>query len=96
MEFLRLKELLKEKGMSGKTLAEKIGITETSLSRIIKGKQQPGFELLLQISNELGVDIRDLFNSTKNSNFRTIYLKKDNSFIPIGQIKNFDFEKGID
>ncbi|NAS32441.1 helix-turn-helix domain-containing protein [Flavobacteriaceae bacterium R38] len=65
MSVLRLKEVLKEKEVSGKTLAETVGITETSLSRIIKGDQQPRFDLLLQIAETLDVDIRDLFNPTK-------------------------------
>lgn len=65
MNILRIKELLKEKGSTGKELAETIGITETSLSRIVKGDQQPRFELLLQIAETLDVDIKDLFYSTK-------------------------------
>ncbi len=65
MNILRIKELLKEKGSTGKELAETIGITETSLSRIVKGDQQPRFDLLLQIAETLDVDVKDLFNSTK-------------------------------
>ena len=59
-------EILKEKGVSGKDFAVKIGITETSMSRIIQGKQQPKPELLLKIAKALDVDIRELFISTKN------------------------------
>jgi transcriptional regulator with XRE-family HTH domain len=65
MTVLRLKEILKEKGVTGKEISSKIGSTETSLSRIIKGNQQPRFELLLQLADLLEVDMKDLFHSTK-------------------------------
>jgi transcriptional regulator with XRE-family HTH domain len=67
MSVLRLKEVLKEKEMSGKKLAEIVGITETSLSRIINGDQQPRFDLLLKIAQTLNVDIRELFHPTKEN-----------------------------
>ena len=67
MSVLRLKEILKEKNMSGKKLAEIVGITETSLSRIINNDQQPRFDLLLKIAQTLDVDIRELFYPTKES-----------------------------
>lgn len=67
MSILRLKEVLKEKDISGKKLAEIVGITETSLSRIINGDQQPRFDLLLKIAQTLDVDIRELFHPTKEN-----------------------------
>jgi len=76
MNILRLKEILKQKGISGKSLAETVGITETSLSRIINGDQQPRFELLLQIAKALDVDIRDLFIPTKENENPTEALQK--------------------
>jgi transcriptional regulator with XRE-family HTH domain len=76
MSVLRLKEVLKQKGISGKSLAETVGITETSLSRIINGDQQPRFELLLQIAEALDVDIRELFNATKEEQNPTEALQK--------------------
>lgn len=76
MNVLRLKEILRQKGMSGKSLAETVGITETSLSRIINGDQQPRFELLLQIAEALDVDIRDLFIPTKENENPTEALQK--------------------
>jgi transcriptional regulator with XRE-family HTH domain len=65
MTVLRIKEILKEKGITGKEISSKIGITETSLSRIIKGVQQPRFDLLLHLADILDVDVKDLFHSTK-------------------------------
>lgn len=76
MNVLRLKEILRQKGISGKSLAETVAITETSLSRIINGDQQPRFELLLQIAEALDVDIRELFIPTKVDENPTEALQK--------------------
>lgn len=87
MEILRLKEILKEKGMSGKDLAEAVKVTPASISNIVQGNSFPKPELLKAIADALEVDIKELFNSTVKSDTRTIYVKKDGVFVPIGQIK---------
>lgn len=66
MSILRLKELLKEKEMSGKTLAEKVQVTPASISNIVQGNSFPKPELLVNIAAVLDIDIKDLFYSTKN------------------------------
>ena len=65
MGILRLKEILKEKGITGKELAEKINISVTGMSNIVKGQSLPREEVLLQIAETLNVDLRELFISTK-------------------------------
>lgn len=87
MSVLRLKEILKEKGISGKELAEKVNVSENTISFIATGKTQPRFELLLLIAETLDIDIRELFNPTKDSNTENIYVQRDGSFVPIGEIK---------
>lgn len=67
MNVLRLKELLKEKGISGKHLADSVNVSENTISFIATGKTQPRFDLLLQIAETLDVDVRELFNSTKTT-----------------------------
>lgn len=61
--MLIIKEVIKEKGYSVTSLAEKIGMTQVSLSRIINGN--PTVETLEKIAVALNVDVRDLFVSTK-------------------------------
>lgn len=63
--LLRLKEVLKEKEMTGKDLAIKVGVSETTISQHVGGTQYPRPELLLKIATALDVDVRDLFKSTK-------------------------------
>lgn len=87
MEILRLKEILKEKGMSGKDLAEAVKVTPASISNIVQGNSFPKPELLKSIADTLEIDIKDLFNSTIKSDMETIYIKKDDTFVAIGKLK---------
>ncbi|MCK5136974.1 MAG: helix-turn-helix transcriptional regulator [Bacteroidales bacterium] len=64
MSYLRIKELLKERGLTAKELSEYLDIAENSLSRIITEKQQPRFELLEHIADQLGVEVWQLFRGS--------------------------------
>lgn len=63
--MLRLKEIMREKGITGKDLAEKVELSTTSMSAIVSGQSFPRSETLKLIADALDVDIRDLFESTK-------------------------------
>ena len=67
MNILRLRELLKEKEMTGKELAERVGVSQNTISNIVNGYSFPKPELLLSISEKLDVDLKDLFISTKQN-----------------------------
>lgn len=83
--ILRLKEVLKEKGVTGKELAQRLGMTETSISRMLNGLQYPKIETLLNIATALNVDIRDLFNSTTTAT--PLYIKNDKGdFVECGAL----------
>ncbi len=61
---LRIKEILRMKGMTQKELASKIGVAEISLSRSINGN--PNLETLLKISDALDIDISEIFAPRSN------------------------------
>lgn len=86
MDILRLKELFKEKKISSKDLSLKLGITENALSMIVNGKRQPRFELLLQIAQMIDVDVRDLFNSTKETATEKLFAFRDGSYQEVGSL----------
>ena len=88
MNVLRLKEVLKEKGISSLELSEKIKLSKTSISQILNENQQPRFETLLKIAMALDVDVRDLFNATKDNETETIYVLREGSYVSIGKINN--------
>jgi len=85
-EILRIKELLKEKKVSGKKLANLVQVTEASISNIVNGNSFPKPDLLLKIADVLNVDVKELFNSTKEGNKEKIYIKKDGGFVAIGEL----------
>ena len=61
----RIKVVLAEKQLSGKWLANEIGCTENTVSRLCSNKVQPSLENLLEIAEVLKVDIRELLRSSK-------------------------------
>ncbi|MFO7939547.1 MAG: helix-turn-helix transcriptional regulator [Bacteroidales bacterium] len=85
--MLRIKEIIKEKNLSSKEIAEKLSITGNAFSLIVNGKRQPRYEVLARIANALDVDIRELFHSTKEEN-RTnrLIVEHDGQYYPIGVI----------
>jgi DNA-binding XRE family transcriptional regulator len=58
---------MNQKGISREELANKVGVSMTTISNINSEKNLPTITLLLQIAKELDVDIREMFVSTKGS-----------------------------
>jgi len=87
MQILRLKEILTEKKISGKELAEMVNVTEKTISNLVQGESIPKKNLLIEIAKTLNVDVPELFVSTKNKISETIYMKnEDGEFKAIGEI----------
>lgn len=61
-DYLRIKEAIKEAGLTHAEVAEKLGISQTSVSRIARGEQTPPFEKLKELADILGVGVGDLFS----------------------------------
>ncbi|HIR73802.1 MAG TPA: helix-turn-helix transcriptional regulator [Candidatus Coprenecus pullicola] len=61
---LRIKELLKEKGMMHKELAEKLGVTDIALRASLKGN--PTISTLEKVADALGVSVPELFAAPRN------------------------------
>lgn len=59
MAQLRIKEILKEKGISQKELADRIGFTYAGISKALNGN--PSLATLEKIASALGVEISALF-----------------------------------
>jgi transcriptional regulator with XRE-family HTH domain len=67
-KVLRIKEVMKEKGISRVELAEMIDTSLTTISNITSEHNMPSVTTLLKIAEKLDVDVRDLFVPTKPSN----------------------------
>ena len=60
-----LKAVLAEQGKTNKWLAEQLSKNETTISRWCTNEIQPSMDNLVAIAKLLGVDVRELINSTK-------------------------------
>lgn len=61
MDFrIRIKELCQSKGITQKELADKMGISDISLNKTLRG-DYPQLQTLERIANALEVDIAELF-----------------------------------
>ncbi len=65
LKINRLKVVLVELEVSHKELAEKVGKTPNTITRICNNESQPTLKLLYEIAKVLKVDIRELLISTK-------------------------------
>lgn len=62
----RIKEVLDEKGIKQKWLAEKLGKSYNMVNSYIQNRQQPRLEVLFEIAEILGVDVKELLKSKTN------------------------------
>ena len=58
---------MNEKGVSGKEMAEKTGVSSQSIYNIVNGTHFPKPELLKAIADVLDIDVREMFIETKES-----------------------------
>lgn len=63
--YLRIKDIIKEKGLTIKELAAKIGITREALTNIVNEKANPAFDTLINLAAALDVQMSELFAPTK-------------------------------
>ena len=59
---LRIKDILKEKGLTAVWLASQIGITQPNMSNIVSGKSKPSLDTLERIAVALNVSVTELFD----------------------------------
>ena len=62
----RIKEVLKEKGIKQKWLAEQLGKSYNMVNSYIQNRQQPRLEVLFEIAEILGVEARVLLKKKLN------------------------------
>ena len=65
---LRIKEILKSKGITSKEFAAQIGKAPQYVSNIINGGKGASMATLSEIADALGVEMGDLFTSSQNKN----------------------------
>ncbi|WP_396142917.1 helix-turn-helix domain-containing protein [Flavobacterium sp.] len=86
----RIRKKRTEKGFSQEFLAEKLKISQGTLSNIESNKSKPDIDLLKSISNLLEVDIYDLIEETKLKQ-----VNKDNSVGYLAENQNFQISEKL-
>ena len=71
---LRIKEVIKEKGMTITELADKMGINRVNLSNMVNGN--PTVETLTKIATALNVPITELFSAGTNEELTALIQHK--------------------
>lgn len=89
MADLRVKEIIKEKGLTMQEVSDRIGIVRDTLTRQINGN--PTVETLQKIADALEVTVPELFTSQSSSDFTALIdyngeLKRFNS---VDELKRF-------
>lgn len=67
MEDFRIREILDQKGMKAKDLADKLGTSQQYVSRILRGETSVSITRLKEIADILGVSLLELFSDYKNT-----------------------------
>jgi putative transcriptional regulator len=62
----KLKDILDERMMKQSALAKRVGITETTMSKIVKGETEPKLSTALKIAEVLGMSVHDIWIKEKN------------------------------
>ncbi len=60
-KVLKIKQILEQRGLKQKWLADKIGVTEVTISNWVNNRTYPSIETLISISNVLKIEVKDLF-----------------------------------
>lgn len=63
----RLRQIRRERGLTQKQFAEKIGSTERGIQRYESGDREPAFRVILAILDNIDVDANYLFGRSDNS-----------------------------
>ena len=61
-----LRDLRKEKNLTQADLAEKLGVSNRSISRWENGMTMPDFDLLIELADFYGVDVREILDGERN------------------------------
>lgn len=92
----RLRDILKERGLTLKAFSEMSGISQPNLSNYINGNISPTLETVDKIAKSLNIDIQDLFPKNKEDVELFARVKGKSYRITIQDILDIINNKGTD
>lgn len=88
--MFRIKEVLKEKGVTATALAEELGVSNNTITRVANETAKPSIDLLQGIAEKLDVDIRELFHPTKGGDLLNGFVQYKDKVYTINSKKDLD------
>lgn len=75
----KIRIFLKENAMTQEVFAEKLGVSQQTVSRFLKGNINPRFDFILKVFTVINanVDIPKLKNTFRVQTIQTVHLKRD-------------------
>jgi len=64
----KINEIILKSGIKKQSLAQKLGVTNTTITRYCNGQSSPTVDTLIKISQILNVDISEFFLPINNTN----------------------------
>lgn len=86
----RLQSLLEEKDIKQKELAQKVGVSEVTISRYLNGDRTPRMDVVVKISKELGVTTDYLLGEND------IKYQEESEGVKLAKQQDFEFENPED
>ena len=87
---MRIRDIIEQKGITTKELAERMGISQSALNQHISGN--PSIKVLTSIASNLGVDIWELFISPEevrpNSDTTVLTCPKCGTKLKVTELKD--------
>lgn len=92
--MLDIKRAIKEAGFTQREVAEKLGITLTSLNQIMKGN--PTYAKMQQVASAIGVNVSDMLFDEDTSRARSLQADPGTITCPVCQTRfKIDAEEEI-
>ena len=70
--MLKIKETLKQRGLTQNELAERLGINRVSLSRLLSDKNDMRISTIKKIADAIGCDVTEFFTPDEKAEHNTI------------------------
>lgn len=86
-----LKELRKEKGITQEQLAEIFGVSGRTVSRWETGSNMPDLDILIQIADYYGVEIREVLNGERKS--ESMSKEMEETVLEVADYSNYEKQR---
>jgi len=86
--MFRIKEVIKERGTTATALAEELGVSNNTITRVANGVSKPSIDLIVGIAQKLDVDIRELFIPTKAGQILNGFVEYKEKVYPVRSEKD--------